>query len=249
MEFHVHTRASWCAERDSSVAAIRHAAHRRGLDGVVLSDHLWLDPRRPSRPSVERVLALRAEVDALPPGGPRIVLGAEADCAPGLGLAGGEATRALDVVIAAYHFSDVRLDRTPAPQTPEELAALLVGGFRSLVEAPGVAVAGHPFYLPPRVFHALPDALKSRLGDTLALVAREAPPWFAEARRRGIAVELNAKALGPWNRPLLRPLFALAREAGCRFVLSSDAHRLSDVGRSAELADYAAGLGITPDPE
>jgi len=243
-EFHVHTALSWCAARAMSVDSIRAEAAQAGLSVIGLADHLWLDPKRGSRPSIDRLLTLRATAAA--PGPVKLLLGAEADCAPHAGLAGGETVKALDYVIAAYHFTDVRHGATPPPQTVEDLARLQLAGFRSLLQPAHVTIAGHPFYIPPTIFHALPEDVQRRMPEVFALIARDAGPLFAEAKARGIAIELNAKALGLRHRDVLSPVILLAKEAGCRFVLSSDAHLPGEVGRSRSLASYATALGLTP---
>jgi len=242
-EFHVHTALSWCAARAMSVASITAEAEQAGLSLVGLADHLWLDPKRGSRPSIDRLLTLREATSR--PGPVKLLLGAEADCAPHAGLAGGESVKVLDYVIAAYHFTDVRHGATPAARTVEDLARLQLAGFRSLLQPPHVTIAGHPFYIPPTIFHNLPDDVQHHMREVFALVARGAGPLFAEAKAKGIAIELNAKALGPRHRDVLGPVILLAKEAGCRFVLSSDAHLPGEVGRSQSLLAYAASLGMT----
>lgn len=251
-EYHIHTNASWCAAAAMTPAAITDAARRRGVGVIGFADHLWLTkpvagrPRDAARPAPERIMRIRTLLDVLPRSGPHILLGAEADCAPELGIAGGESLAGLDYVVGAYHFSEIRTGQAPWPDTPEALAGVMLGGLRSVVTARHVRVAGHPFFIPPRVYHALAGDLRDRLAVTFALVAAGAPPLLALARDAGIAIELNAKALGPMHRPALAPVYRAAKEIGCRFVLSSDAHRLEDVGNSVTLADWAASVGIGP---
>lgn len=243
-EFHVHTNVSWCAGEDMSPAAMRARAAAEGLSLLGFADHLWLDPKRGCRPALARVLGLRRSLAALPPSGPRTLAGAEADCAPGLGAAGGEGLRELDFVVAAYHFADVRTGLVSWPRTPEELARILLDGFRSVIDAPGVRIAGHPFFIPPSVWRRLPEGLREEPEEAFAVVARSAGRLLALAAERGIAIELNAKALGPWARETMRPVVAAARECGCRFALSSDAHLLGEIGRSLSLSEWVRSAGI-----
>ena len=243
-EFHLHTGISWCAAREMSPEAISAKAGAMGLARIGLADHLWLDPRRGSRPAVGWILRVREALRALPAGGPVMLVGAEADCAPGLGAAGGDALRDLDYVVAAYHFSDVRTGLAPWPSSPDELALRMLDGFRSLIDAPGVRIAGHPFFVPPRVWNRLPLSVQDNPDEAFARVVRGAGRLLALAAERGIAIELNAKALGPWSRAALLPIVRIARECGCRFALSSDAHRLDEIGRSRTLADWVSAAGI-----
>jgi histidinol phosphatase-like PHP family hydrolase len=217
-----------------------------GLQTMGFADHLWLDPRRGSRPSLAWILRLREALATIPAGGPRRLVGAETDCAPGLGAAGGEGLRALDFVVAAYHFADVREGLQPWPGTTEDLAACMLAGFRSLLDAPGVTIAGHPFFIPPSVFRRLPEPVRDRIGDAIGLVTHGAGELLTIAAARGVAFELNARALGPWSRAALLPVIRIARECGCRFALSSDAHRLDEIGLSARLSDYLRVAGIGP---
>lgn len=243
-EFHVHTALSWCAARAMTAESITAEAAAAGLSVIGLADHLWLDPRRGSRPSIDRLLTLRPVTAS--PGPVKLLLGAEADCAPHAGLAGGETVKALDYVIAAYHFTDVRHGATPPPQTVEALARLQLAGFHSLLQHAHVTIAGHPFFIPPTIFHKLPETVQRHMPEVFALIQRDVAPLFAEAKARGIAIELNAKALGPRHRDVLSPIILLAKAAGCRFVLSSDAHLPGEVGRSRSLSSYASSLGLTP---
>ena len=259
-DFHVHSSLSWCAGAEMTAEAIAETAGKRGLSVIGLADHLWLDPRRESRPAIARLLGRR---EALADLGSqvRILLGAEADCAPGRGIAGGAGSAAsgivgndsargpgldkLDFVVAAYHFADVREGATPWPKTPEDLAEILLAGFSAVVRAPVARVAGHPFFIPPSVYRRFPPDLQKSSGAAMEIVARRAGELFRLASARGMAVELNVRALGPYYQRTLLPLFRTAAECGCGFVVSSDAHRLGELGRGGILEDYLSGAGVT----
>jgi len=243
-DFHIHTNASWCAAAEMTPAAVAAAAGALGLAEIGLSDHLWLDAARGSRPAVARLLARRRE-PAGGAGGPAVRLGAEADCAPGLGIAGGAELAALDYVIAADHFSDLRQGVAPWPDSPETLAGRLAAGLLAAAGAPHATILGHMGYLPARVAGKMPWLGPGGMASVYELALPLATPALAEAARRGVAVELNAKALGPRSRALLLPWFRRARELGCAFTFASDAHRLADVGRQRLLADYARAAGIS----
>jgi len=291
-DFHVHSSLSWCAGAEMTAEAIAETAGKRGLSVIGLADHLWLDPRRESRPAIARLLGRR---EALADLGSqvRILLGAEADCAPGRGIAGGAGSAAsgivgndsaggagsaasgivgndsaggagsaasgivgndsargpgldkLDFVVAAYHFADVREGATPWPKTPEDLAEILLAGFSAVVRAPVARVAGHPFFIPPSVYRRFPPDLQKSSGAAMEIVARRAGELFRLASARGMAVELNVRALGPYYQRTLLPLFRTAAECGCGFVVSSDAHRLGELGRGGILEDYLSEAGVT----
>jgi histidinol phosphatase-like PHP family hydrolase len=242
-DMHVHTNASWCAAREMSPWAIAGAAGTAGARIIGLADHLWLDPKRGTRPAAERLFRLRDEAFHCGSGA-SLRLGAEADCAPGLGVAGGETLRRLDFAVVSYHFADLRRGTRDWPTSPEKLAEIMVEGFRSVVEAPFVTIAGHPFFVPLRIMGRMPAVVTTRLSETFDRARRQAEPWLVLAARRGIALELNAKALGPLARRMLLPFFRDAAEIGCRFALSSDAHRLADIGETRALLSYADEIGV-----
>lgn len=225
-----------------TLEAIARNAAALGLQTAGISDHIWLDPERGCRPTVAHILGLREEIARLP-SPPRFLLGAESDCAPPWGPAGGAELARLDFVIGSYHFADVRLGAMPAPATAAELAVLLLAGFRSVVDGGHVTVAGHPFHIPRRIYAGLPPALAKNLAPAYAFVRAGAHPLLALAASLGVALELNAGALFPRLRPELLPVFREARELGCRFILSSDAHRPEEMERRAGLLDYAASIG------
>ncbi len=243
LDLHVHTHRSYGVSAAMTPAAIADRAAAVGTLTVGLADHLWLDAARGCRPAVDHLRQREAELSGLR-GPVRFLLGAEADCAPGRGAAGGAELSRLGFVICSYHFADVRLGDEAPPATAEGLARLLLGGFRSAVESGVATAAGHPFHVPRRVLAGLPDAVRGALDRVHEIISAEAPPLLAKAARRGVALELNAPALTPRVRPLLLPVFRAARERGCRFILSSDAHQPSELGYRASLFSYARELGL-----
>ncbi len=242
-DLHVHTNASWCAGREMSPDAIARAGEISRIPAIGLADHLWLDPKRGTRPAPERLLRLREEIRK-PDARKILLVGAEADCAPGIGAAGGKSLSKLDFAVVAYHFADLRRGLVPWPETPEALASMIVDGFRAVIEAPFVTVAGHPFFIPPRILARLPEGLLSNLDEAFEAARKRVGPLFELAARRGIALELNAKALGPVARRTLLPLFRAAAEQGCRFALSSDSHMLGDIGKTRLMLGYAEKIGL-----
>jgi histidinol phosphatase-like PHP family hydrolase len=74
------------------------------------------------------------------------------------------------------------------------------------IETPGVAVLGHP---------------KGRLYDLRHGIRADWPKVFEAATERGVAIELNGC---PERLDAPPALAALARDAGCLFSISSDAH-------------------------
>jgi histidinol phosphatase-like PHP family hydrolase len=103
-----------------------------------------------------------------------------------------------ELVIAAPHS----VLRKTYDQTGRMLAAL---------RTPGVHVLGHP---------------RGRVFSKRAGVSADWPRVFAEAARRGVAVELD----GTWDRQDLDlDLARQALEAGCVFAIDSDAHAVDEL--------------------
>jgi histidinol phosphatase-like PHP family hydrolase len=228
-----------------TIEAIGQKAQEAGLAVIGISDHIWLDLERGSRPAIEHLLASRDEIDAYG-GATRILLGAEADCAPGRGAAGGEGLRLLDYTVGSYHFAEVREHQAEPPETPEQLAIMLVEGFRSVVESPHINICGHPLHIPRRIYRAMPDSLFDLLPEAYRRAISAAKPHLVTAAGKGVIIEMNSHALFPKVREGMLPFFRLAREAGCRFAVTSDAHRPGEVGRGrAETIEYAGRAGIT----
>jgi histidinol phosphatase-like PHP family hydrolase len=88
------------------------------------------------------------------------------------------------------------------------------------IETPGVAVLGHP---------------KGRLYEHRAGIRADWPRVFAAAREHGVAIELNGC---PERLDLSPQLARLAKDAGCLFTISSDAH----AARHLEFLSY--GLAV-----
>jgi len=229
-----------------TMETIAARASQAGFTVIGISDHTWLDLERGCRPAVAHIMESRREIDAVKTP-VRILLGAEADCAPGRGAAGGDELRLLDYAVGSYHFADVRENQASAPDSPEKLASMLAGGFRSVVESPHITIAGHPLHIPRRIYRVMPDPLFDLLPEAYRMAIELSLPQLKTAAERGIAIEINAHALFPRIRAGMLPFYRLAREAGCRFAVTSDAHRPGEVGKGrAEAVKYAEQAGISP---
>ncbi len=85
------------------------------------------------------------------------------------------------------------------------------------VAGPGVAILGHP---------------RGRMFNTRPGISADWDSVFAEAARRGVAIELD----GNWHRQDIDYLLATrALAAGCLFALDSDAHAIEEL----RFSDYA----------
>jgi histidinol phosphatase-like PHP family hydrolase len=244
-DLHLHTTASWDAAAEMTPAAVVARARNAGLEAVGFADHLWLTPKGGSRPSPAYLLRSRTRIPA-EPGGPRLLLGVEADCAPAPGMAGASDLKAFDFVIGSYHFADLRYGSVPRPSSPGEFTERLLAGLRSVLEAPRVDIVGHPFHMPWRALEHLPESLRARIPEAVAAALEQTGPLIDLAVERGIALELNARALTNRGRAGLSAFFREALRRGVRFVISSDSHQLAEMDGVRGVADYARDLGIRP---
>jgi len=245
-DLHIHTHHSYCASSEMTLENIAKRAVEAGLAVVGLSDHAWLDLERGCRPAIAHLLETRKELAARD-WPVTFMLGVEADCAPGRGAAGGDDIKLLEYSIGSYHFAEVRENLVPPPGTPEKLAGMLAEGFRSVVESTHITLAGHPLHIPRRIYRSMTDGMFDHLAETYRMAIELSAPHLATAASRGIAIEINSHALFPRIRAAMLPFFTSARNAGCRFAVSSDAHRPGEVGRGrAQTLEYARSAGITP---
>jgi DNA polymerase (family X) len=122
----------------------------------------------------------------------------------------------LDLAVVSVHS---RFELPQEEQTARVLRAL---------DHPRVDILGHP--TGRRIQRRKPLAL-----DMEAVLRR--------AALRGVAVEVNAQ---PHRLDLKDTHLRLARELGCRIVISSDAHRAADLGNLRFGVDQARRAGLEP---
>jgi histidinol phosphatase-like PHP family hydrolase len=124
-----------------------------------------------------------------------------------------EERRAFEFVVASPH-SQLR--------RPDDQTARMLGAVRQ----PGVAILGHP---------------RGRMFDKRAGVLADWDAVFAEAAKRGVAIELD----GNWHRQDMDYLLARrALDAGCLFALDSDAHSIPELRFSEYAIAHARLAGI-----
>ena len=192
-DLHVHT--TW-SDGTASIAAMRAAAHARGLAYLAITDHSPL-LRMTGGLDAVRLAEQGREVAALDdaPHLPQVLRGLEVDILEDGTLDLDDASlERLDVVIASVH---THLDLPRDRQTARVLRALA---------HPQVNVLGHP----------TGRMLLGRDGMNLDLAA-----VFAAAARYGVAVECNA---APQRLDLGDVLLTQAVAAGCVIAIGSDAH-------------------------
>jgi DNA polymerase (family 10) len=200
-DVHMHTTAS---DGRNSIVEMAEAAVACGLEYIAITDHskaLAMTGGLDEKRALEHIVRIR-EIDQEMEGRLRIFSGIEVDIlADGALDLDDEVLAQMDVVIASIH------SRFEQPR--EEMTARVLRA----IENPYVRILGHP---------------TGRLLLRREPFALEMGAVLRRAAELGVAVEHNASAerLDLCDRDL-----RLAKELGCRIVISTDAHVTRVVGR------------------
>lgn len=230
-DFHCHSYlSSCCANPAMNVAAIYERARREELTAQCITDHLWdsavvgaSDWYKPQ--DIAYVEQNKLELAKLPNDGPRMYFGCETEyCGAGkLGLAPEHFDRFDWIIIPPNHFHMKNFTRMETVDTEEKAAELFV---QRLEEIAGLALPWHKIgiaHLNCRHTFKEGDFTKVfALMDEQRLKA-----VFKTFASRGAGIEINTSGFAPgWEerqKEHLR-LLMIARDAGCRFYIGSDAH-------------------------
>jgi histidinol phosphatase-like PHP family hydrolase len=197
----LQTHTTW-SDGASSIEEMAEAARARGLRYVGITDHS--DGQRiPPGIGPEGLEAQRREIEALneryAADGFRVLRSMEMNLAP---------DGAGDVPLAAMARLDLALGafHSSLRRTEDQTERYLAG-----LRNPAIQVLAHP---------------RCRMRGVRAGLSADWARVFAEAARLGKAVEADAD---PWRQDLDVSLLEVARDAGCRISLGSDAHAPRDL--------------------
>ena len=259
-DMHVHTTLSACCHDDGQTARnVLARAAELGLHTVGFADHMWENPEaEPSRwyapQNLEHVLGLRDELAGIETG-VRALVGCEADYAgPGRAGISPEAAAQLDfVLLPCSHFHMKGFVDQPGDDTPAALARHMTGFFRAAVATGLATVIPHPF---------VPCGHMQKCEAAHALISDgEFAELFARAVEAGVAIEIHPSFFPGIFRPdspewmpdgdpqqrddaFIRML-TIARGAGVRFTLASDAHARGEIGATLRMRQVVEKLGLT----
>jgi histidinol phosphatase-like PHP family hydrolase len=140
----------------------------------------------------------------------------------------------LDYVLLAHHAVGA-----VATESPERIARYLLRVTSAMARDPYAHIIAHPFYFPPP-----PD----RHGLILACLPDSAiTEVFIAMREAGKAAEVTPYQFSADLRSVeqMRRVYSLARQAGVKFTLDSDAHRLWNLGEGLRCLHALTELGFT----
>jgi DNA polymerase (family X) len=216
-DVHMHTTAS---DGRNSIREMADAAVACGLGYIAITDHtkaLAMTGGLDEKRALEHIARIR-EVDREMEGRLRIFCGIEVDIlADGALDLDDEVLAQMDVVIASIHS---RFDQPRDEMTARVLRA---------IENPNVRILGHP--TGRLLLRREPFAI-----DTGAVLRR--------AAELGVAMEHNA---APERLDLCDRDLRLAKELGCKVVISTDAHVTSVVGKMSYGIRQLRRAWLTPE--
>lgn len=248
-DLHCHsTLSSCCADPQMTPETILEHAQRAGFSALCLTDHLW-DRAVPGSSNWYAPQDVDHVRSALPlPQGETLAFrfGCETElpmnCIPALAR---DNYDLFDfVVIPVNHMHMKGLVRPVEVDTPEKMAVLVEDRLEKLLELDlpfekiGLAHLTCPLMFAEGL---ISDVVRGMSEARLLRIFK----GYAQA---GAGIELNAHAFGEWDtrREEMLVMYRAAKEAGCLFYLSSDAHSVDEMDSIAKnLPKVIDALGLT----
>jgi len=251
IDTHLHTPLSKCChDPASTIENIAAVLAGRGYRLIAVTDHVWGHPTvepnswyraHPESGTLEQADYIHAHAAEFPLA---VLAGCEADMkAPGIfGITQAMREKLDLVMLSSDHFQLRDFVEQPSEVTPENLAKLMMKFFRSAVRESGADILTHPLYT--NSYDEFYDRALDCIGDAELLDA------LGEAAERKIALELNAglfvaavKGRYRWDSQVR--VFTLAKQAGCKFTMGTDAHKMADFDLAPLCGKMADEAGIT----
>lgn len=234
-------------QKGTALSSYLQIAESMGTEIMGVTEHLWDSAVIPTSCSyyqdktLERVLSLRRSSPHSH--AVKVLWGCETEYAGLSSQIGIQPPRseALDYIVVPHsHFFLPDFTFPAALSRPEEIADYMVKTFLEVISLPMDIVVAHPFDPTAAQFQQeefLTAVFQHLSEDTLKKL-------FSLAARNGKIIEINLGSftLGlrhPLYEKTYLPMFAIAKESGCRFCLASDAQKPEDLFRlSPENAEY-----------
>lgn len=247
---HIHTFASKCClDELQTIDNIAMQARELGLERIGLADHVWDNPGLMPNDFYQgqgrdRCLNLKRSAFRFDNSDLDVLVGCEVETiAPNKFSITDELAAEMDfVLLATDHFHLRDLVAQPKKFKPRHFARHMLEMYLGGIQCPFGDIMAHPF-LTMGYYDIYEDVIAAISDRTFNEV-------FAETAESGKAVEITTHYLGNpsrgklFSREVPIRILSLAREAGCKFVFSSDAHQLSSICRVLELKTLALDAGI-----
>ena len=249
-DLHIHTNLSSCAKPTAVAADYITRAKGMGLTAIAFTDHMW-DSAVPGASNwympqnYAHICALKKE---LPPSDSslKILFGCECECDK-FGTVGisEEVAAQLDILLVPHSHTHMKDFTMPAVLREDDAAhgKFLVEHFMHVINSPiakYITVIPHPFAAVAcptahNVLNTIPDAAL----EECCIAARE----------KNIALEINTSCFKAMDEEQMRNcayarLFEIARRAGCRFTVGSDAHDIPAMDALPKAEIFARVIGI-----
>ncbi|MBI2844584.1 MAG: PHP domain-containing protein [Armatimonadetes bacterium] len=231
-DVHVHTRLSPCGLEEMTPEAVLQAAADHGIEYLGISDHM--------HPFTDiSILDRNRREFGSSFGTMDIYIGCEGEVlSVGRTSISEEVIEKCDyIILAANHFTESYISQ-PLGSGREEVARHFLDMLMYAVSLEFVDVIAHPLFVMPDTYDPLSPAL---------LTTNDLKPVVDLAAKNRIAIEISRRALAPEQRPCMLGFYRLCRDAGLKFSIGSDAHRLNDVGRIYLVGPLITELGLTDD--
>ncbi len=249
-DLHCHTILSACCHDERQTPANMLAvAEAHGYSTLCITDHLW-DNAVPGASEWYQPQDIAHVKQSLPlpkSDSVRFLFGCETDfCGGGkLGLRPDHFDEFSFVIIPPDHFHMVNFVRPESISEPDQIANLLVERLEEIACLP------IPFHK-VGIAH-LTTGLINRGKNKYDVINAINQDRFFEAMRafarNGAGIELNGACFGPtWQEHKEEELclYRIAKQAGCKFYLGSDAHMQEKMLRIVEvLPEVVEDLGLT----
>lgn len=249
-DLHMHTYLSSCCKdkENQTPSNILALAEEMGVETIGFTDHVWSNPDlAPSswyRSQDEgQISKLREDLSKISTS-VHVLVGCEADMTgPGEFGITPELVQKLDfVLLSCSHFHMTESVEQPKGDTPRDVAEHLLAFFISGVTSGLASSIAHPF-LPIGHLERL-DSIIGAISDSELLDA------FGAASEHGVAIEITRHFLpseknNSFSIDTPVRLLSLAKQAGCKFTLGTDAHCPSAQRMLPKLAPLIKAVGVT----